>query len=71
VTARENGITCLYIAILVRGGVPIGADFAEDAKSATFRLRDNIHFHDGAPVTPDDVKWTSVPPSHDRDLKTA
>src|SRR6516164_8701539 len=28
-------------------------EFAEDAKSATFRLRDDIHFHDGAPVTPD------------------
>src|SRR6516164_1073083 len=33
-------------------------EFAEDAKSATFRLRDDIHFHDGAPVTPDDVKWS-------------
>jgi peptide/nickel transport system substrate-binding protein len=33
-------------------------EFAEDAKSATFRLRDNIHFHDGAPVTPDDVIWS-------------
>ena len=33
-------------------------EFAEDAKSATFRLRDNIHFHDGASVTPDDVKWS-------------
>src|SRR5262245_53085219 len=33
-------------------------DFAEDAKTATFRLRDNIHFHDGSPVTPEDVKWS-------------
>jgi peptide/nickel transport system substrate-binding protein len=33
-------------------------DFAEDAKSATFRLRENIHFHDGTPVTPEDVKWS-------------
>ena len=33
-------------------------DFAEDAKSATFRLRDNIKFHDGSPVTPEDVKWS-------------
>ena len=31
-------------------------DFAEDAKSAIFRLRQNIYFHDGSPVTPDDVK---------------
>jgi peptide/nickel transport system substrate-binding protein len=33
-------------------------EFAEDATSATFRLRENIYFHDGSPVTPDDVKWS-------------
>src|SRR5262249_53438762 len=31
-------------------------EFAEDATSATFRLRENLHFHDGSPVTPQDVK---------------
>src|SRR6202047_5260979 len=33
-------------------------EFAEDAKSATFRLRPDIKFHDGMPVTPEDVKWS-------------
>src|SRR5512142_1623801 len=33
-------------------------DFAEDAKSATFQLRPGIKFHDGTPVTPQDVKWS-------------
>ena len=33
-------------------------EFAEDAKSATFRLRPGIKFHNGAPVTPEDVKWS-------------
>ena len=33
-------------------------EFAEDAKSATFRLRGGIKFHDGTPVTPADVKWS-------------
>jgi peptide/nickel transport system substrate-binding protein len=33
-------------------------DFAEDARSATFRLREGLKFHDGSPVTPDDVKWS-------------
>jgi ABC-type transport system substrate-binding protein len=33
-------------------------EFAEDAKSAEFRLRAGTKFHDGTPVTPADVKWT-------------
>jgi peptide/nickel transport system substrate-binding protein len=33
-------------------------EFAEDAKSATFRLRGGIKFHGGTPVTPADVKWS-------------
>jgi peptide/nickel transport system substrate-binding protein len=35
-----------------------GYDFAEDAKSCTFRLRSGLKFHDGSPVTPEDVKWS-------------
>jgi len=30
----------------------------EDAKSATFPLRDNVRFHDGSAVLADDVKWS-------------
>ena len=33
-------------------------DLAEDARSATFRLRSGVKFHDGTPVTPADVKWS-------------
>src|SRR5437870_11980658 len=33
-------------------------EFAEDAKSATFWLRPGIKFHNGDPVTPQDVKWS-------------
>ena len=32
--------------------------FAEDAKSCTFVLRAGLKFHDGTPVTPQDVKWS-------------
>jgi peptide/nickel transport system substrate-binding protein len=33
-------------------------EFAQDAKSATFWLRKNIKFHNGEPVTPEDVKFS-------------
>ena len=33
-------------------------EFAEDAKTATFTLRQGATFHDGTPVTPQDVKWS-------------
>jgi peptide/nickel transport system substrate-binding protein len=33
-------------------------DIAPDFKTATFKLRQGIKFHDGAPVTPEDVKFT-------------
>src|SRR5262249_28370459 len=35
-----------------------GYNFGEDGKSATFRLRAGLKFHDGNPVTPQDVKWS-------------
>src|SRR4029079_7145174 len=33
-------------------------EIAPDYKSATFKLRAGIKFHDGQPVTPEDVKFT-------------
>ena len=33
-------------------------EFPDDASSATFRLRPGLKFHDGSPVTTDDVKWS-------------
>ena len=33
-------------------------EIAPDYKSATFKLRPGIKFHDGTPVTPEDVKFT-------------
>ena len=33
-------------------------EFAKDAKSGTFRLRPGIKFHNGEPVTPEDVKFS-------------
>ena len=31
-------------------------EFAEDAKSCTFALRSGLKFHDGSPLSPEDVK---------------
>jgi len=33
-------------------------EIAPDSRSATFKLRQGITFHDGTPITPDDVKFT-------------
>ena len=33
-------------------------EFAQDATSATFWLRKGVKFHNGEPVTPEDVKFT-------------
>src|ERR1041384_3313610 len=33
-------------------------EFPDDAHSATFRLRSGVKFHDGSPVTSEDVKWS-------------
>ena len=45
-------------------GQPFAPSLAEsyqipdDARMATFKLREGIKFHNGDPVTPEDVKWT-------------
>ena len=33
-------------------------DFPDDAQSATFRLRPGLTFHDGSPITTEDIKWS-------------
>src|SRR5215217_6545365 len=33
-------------------------DFPDDAQSATFRLRPGLTFHDGSPITTEDVQWS-------------
>src|SRR5262249_57792345 len=33
-------------------------EFAKDGKSATFWIREGIKFHNGEPVTPEDVKFS-------------
>lgn len=33
-------------------------ELAEDGKTLTFTMRDNIFWHDGEPITPEDIKWS-------------
>ena len=62
----DNFINALHDALIKNSGTQkfdhLGLaekyEFAEDAKSCTFRLRAGAKFHDGSPVTPADVKWS-------------
>lgn len=33
-------------------------DYSKDGKTLTFELRDDVYWHDGTKVTPEDVKWS-------------
>jgi peptide/nickel transport system substrate-binding protein len=62
----DNFNTALHDALIKNSGTTLfdhpglaeRYEFAKDAKSATFWLRDGIKFHNGEPVTPEDVKFS-------------
>jgi peptide/nickel transport system substrate-binding protein len=62
----DNFFTALHDALIKNQGTQLydHAALAErfavaaDAKSATFTLRKGVKFHNGDPVTPQDVKWS-------------
>src|SRR5512132_794412 len=62
----DNLFTALHDALIKNQGTQLYAHlalaerftFAADAKSATFTLRKGIKFHNGDPVTPQDVKFS-------------
>ena len=62
----DNFLTALHDALIKNYGTTLydhpalaeRYEFAKDGKSATFWLRDGIKFHNGEPVTPDDVKFS-------------
>src|SRR5215510_7465421 len=62
----DNFFTALHDALIKNQGTqlydhPALAEkftVAADAKSATFTLRKGLKFHNGEPVTPQDVKWS-------------
>src|SRR5262245_43168403 len=62
----DNFLTALHDALIKNSGTELydhvslaeHYEFAKDGRSATFWLRDGIKFHNGEPVTPDDVKFS-------------
>src|SRR6202165_3649114 len=62
----DNFFTALHDALIKNQGTQLydhlalaeKFTFAADAKSATFTLRKGIKFHNGDPVTPQDVKFS-------------
>ncbi|WP_197716950.1 ABC transporter substrate-binding protein [Mesorhizobium sp. DCY119] len=54
---REDG-TPYYDYFDIKGELAESFEFSEDKKSITFHLRKDAVFHDGAPVTAEDVKWS-------------
>src|SRR5215813_12879647 len=62
----DNFLTALHDALIKNSGTDLynhvslaeRYEFAKDGKSATFWLREGIKFHNGEPVTPEDVKFS-------------
>lgn len=62
----DNFLMALHDALIKNSGKVLydhpclaeGYDLAADARSCTFKLRPGIKFHNGDPVTPEDVKWS-------------
>src|SRR5262252_5872336 len=62
----DNFITALHDALVKNSGTTLydhpalaeRYEFAKDGKSATFWLREGVQFHNGEPVTPEDVKFS-------------
>jgi peptide/nickel transport system substrate-binding protein len=62
----DNFLMALHDALIKNSGTTLydhpalaeRYEFAQDAKSATFWLRKGIKFHNGEPVTPEDIKFS-------------
>ena len=62
----DNFLMALHDALMKNSGATLydhpslaeSYDFAKDARSCTFKLRPGTKFHNGEPVTPEDVKWS-------------
>ena len=62
----DNFLQALHDALMKNSGATLydhpalaeSYDFAKDAKSCTFKLRAGTKFHNGEPVTAEDVRWS-------------
>ncbi|WP_019905020.1 extracellular solute-binding protein [Methylobacterium sp. 77] len=63
----ESGIAQIYDTLMTEssdepftsyGLLAEGVKLADDLSSVTYRLRENARWHDGTPITPEDVVWS-------------
>src|SRR3989304_2915294 len=63
-TARRGGVTRPGAGPAIEPDLPAGWEIADGGRTWTFTLREDVRWHDGRPVTADDVAFTVLSLQH-------